>query len=270
MAGDRWQHHRATASCSAQCAAARSLQGARRRLTVQSALIFLSAVAACLRGGGRAEAQAIRAGFHVANWGLNAPSAEWSGSLPPLASALARVTSPGDPRAETNLPTPFENGAPSAAPIFGAAKDDAVAPLESGEGRLPEKPVTPDSTGSRPATPQPSLAPETRQRLAEAATDRALAPWQREIMLGMAIDGHAGAAGGELPRPPSRATSGEFSTNSDGTWIQEPPVIPERSGHTRRTTSTTAWPRPSASSVRACSRMRSHATRSGSPTACRS
>src|SRR5262249_21973435 len=82
---------------------------------------------------------------------------------------------------------------------------------------------------SSPQDRSPLLAHEMRRLLAAAATqDSALAPWQRESMLGMARAGRAGLGGGEPEQ--ATPTDREALSSADGTWLQEPPPT-TREGH---------------------------------------
>src|SRR5207244_1738706 len=73
-----------------------------------------------------------------------------------------------------------------------------------------------------PSSPPSQLAPEVRDRLAEAARDPAIAPWQRDLMLEMVRSGGvAGIAGhaSELA-PPLRGLAQPFGGIAaiDGAW----------------------------------------------------
>ena len=81
-------------------------------------------------------------------------------------------------------------------------------------------PALPNAALSQPAAPGPAeLAPEARARLAQAAGDSLLAPWQRDLMLRLAqgdepaaLDSPAAGARAGLPARASDAT--------DGSWEQ--------------------------------------------------
>jgi hypothetical protein len=80
-----------------------------------------------------------------------------------------------------------------------------------------------------PLPPQSDLSPQVRDRLTEAAQDAALAPWQREFMLGVAGDGVAGAAG---PPSPALADIAPVGTAADdGAWADLSPPS-RRDAHT--------------------------------------
>src|SRR5262245_64021059 len=70
--------------------------------------------------------------------------------------------------------------------------------------------------------PSPLLRYESRRLFATAATlDRTLAPWQREFMLGMALEGSVMSGGGELKK--STPTVLGTLSGTDGTWLADPP-----------------------------------------------
>ena len=121
------------------------------------------------------------------------------------------------------------DGIPDLAVTNGAGSPNSpnkslAVPIGAGNGgeiRTDEADMSPGSKGPQSTASQPNLVPEMRQRLAEAATDRALPPWQREFMMSMAHDGHAGVAGGERAEP-RRGAAPEHTFSVDGTWAQEP------------------------------------------------
>ena len=78
---------------------------------------------------------------------------------------------------------------------------------------------------------QPNLTLGERSRLAEGARDSALAPWQREFMLGMA----RGEFDGEAPHDPPAFRAGlprpDGTAADDGAWLAIPPPA-ARTEHT--------------------------------------
>ena len=66
------------------------------------------------------------------------------------------------------------------------------------------------------------LSPEARRRLATAAQDSVLTPWQRDFMIGVARGGVAGAAGAGSADP-VRWSASEDVIPADGRWAPEPP-----------------------------------------------
>jgi hypothetical protein len=79
--------------------------------------------------------------------------------------------------------------------------------------------------------PQSQLTPDVRSRVAEAARDSALAPWQREFMLGVARGEPESTATQPSPVLPGLAQPSVGIAADDGTWIALPPPT-QRSGHT--------------------------------------
>jgi hypothetical protein len=91
----------------------------------------------------------------------------------------------------------------------------------------------PIAAGQEPPLPPPShLTPDLRSRMAEAARDSTLAPWQREFMLGVARNGVDGTATQPSPALPSVALRSAGIADDDGTWIPVPPRPSARSEHT--------------------------------------
>jgi hypothetical protein len=90
----------------------------------------------------------------------------------------------------------------------------------------------PIAAGQEPPFPlQTHLTADERSRLAEASRDSALAPWQREFMLGVARNGVDGTATQPSPALPSVSLRSDGIAADDGTWIAIPPPA-ERQGHT--------------------------------------
>jgi hypothetical protein len=89
--------------------------------------------------------------------------------------------------------------------------------------------ATPNTALSQPLAPDPGeLAPEARGRLAEAAEDSQVAPWQRDLMLRLARGGTAAAV--DSPVPDRRAESHALSAEAaDGAWGEL--VVRSRCGH---------------------------------------
>jgi hypothetical protein len=155
------------------------------------------------------------ASAHAA-WGASTRSTEWSSfmSSPASTLALASVTFSGAPQARCqqaskspHLPASLGTGLLSSPRVIGVAGEETVAHTLEGSERW-----TP---------PSPDLTQDARRRLADAAQNLALAPWQREFMMGMARDGYEGAAGDGRPEP-IRTALPEDPTITDGNWAHDP------------------------------------------------
>lgn len=73
------------------------------------------------------------------------------------------------------------------------------------------------AAGQEPTSPpQPQVAPDVRDRLAEAAQDSALAPWQREFIFEVAQGNPARASATQSPAPLGDVLRAKGITFEDG------------------------------------------------------
>ena len=90
----------------------------------------------------------------------------------------------------------------------------------------------PLAAAQEPPLPPPSqLTLEVRSRLAEAAQDSTVEPWQRDFMLGVARGNVEGSAAATAPALPGLAPPPAGIAANDGTWATNPPPS-GRSEHT--------------------------------------
>jgi len=82
-----------------------------------------------------------------------------------------------------------------------------------------------------PLPPQPHLTSDARSRLAEAARNSTLAPWQQEFMLEVARHRAQGTASQSSPALPSVVLRSDRIAADDGIWTAVPPPS-ARYGHT--------------------------------------